>query len=78
MKIGKGALLIYLRTIVDASASDVADALEISLPTVSMALLRLVRSGLANRTWDPKRGVFFYSITPRGEARVNYFAARGL
>jgi DNA-binding MarR family transcriptional regulator len=78
MATGKVALLIYLRTVVDASAREVADALDLSLPTAGMALLRLLRSGLANRTWDPKRGVFFYSITPRGQARVNYFAARGV
>jgi DNA-binding MarR family transcriptional regulator len=72
----KLALLAHLAEVTDASAAEVAVALKRPLPATGMALLRLVRSGLVNRSWDPRRRTYFYAITPRGQARVNYFSSR--
>ena len=72
----KVAILRYLAQVPDAPASEVADALTTSLPATGMALLRLVRSGLASRTLDLTRGVYYYAITPKGRARVQYLSSR--
>lgn len=72
----KLAMLDYLTRVPDAPAAEVASALHLTLPAASMALLRLVRSGLATRAWDRARQTHFYSITTRGRARVEFFAAR--
>jgi DNA-binding MarR family transcriptional regulator len=72
----KFALLAYLAEVTDTSAAEIAVTLERPLPATSMAPLRLVRSGLVSRAWDPRRRTYFYTITPRGQARVNYFSAR--
>ncbi len=76
MHTSKLAVLRYLIQMSDASAPDVAAALHIAVPAASMRLLRLVRGGLAGRAWDPEHRAYFYTITPRGQARVNFFAAR--
>jgi DNA-binding MarR family transcriptional regulator len=78
MNARKLVLLRYLAQVSDASAADVAAALDIAVPAASMGLLRLVRGGLAGRAWDPQHRTYFYAITPRGQARVNFFAARRL
>jgi len=72
----KLAMLEYLTRVPDAPAADVAGALHLALPAASMALLRLVRSGLATRAWDCARHAHFYSITTRGRARVEFFFAK--
>jgi len=76
MNAGKLALLHCLTQVSDASAADVAAALHIAVPAASMRLLRLVRGGLAGRAWDAQHRAYFYAITPRGQARVNFFSAR--
>jgi len=72
----KLSLLTYLTDVGDASVAEVAGALERPLPATGMALLRLVRQGLASRSWDRRHRNYFYAITPRGRARVNYFFTR--
>ena len=73
----KLAILTYLAQVPDAPTLEVAGALAASLPATGMGLLRLVRSGLASRALDFSRGVYYYSITPKGRARVQYLSARG-
>ena len=53
-------------------AYDIADLLRVSYPAAAMALLRLVRQGLAARYLDPESGVYWYELTPKGEARLDY------
>jgi DNA-binding MarR family transcriptional regulator len=72
----KIAILRYLAQVPDARATEVANALTGSLPAAGMALLRLVRSGLASRALDLTAGVYYYSITPKGRARVQYLSLR--
>jgi DNA-binding MarR family transcriptional regulator len=72
----KALLLHHLAQVPDAAAGEVAAAAGISLPAAGMALVRLVRAGLATRAWDPHRRSYFYSISPRGEARVKFFSDR--
>ncbi|MFQ5972404.1 MAG: MarR family transcriptional regulator [Alphaproteobacteria bacterium] len=71
-------ILRYLATVPDASATEVAEALEMSVPAAGMALLRLARSGLAVRSSDPGRGCLFYALTPKGKARLAFFETRRL
>ncbi len=72
----KVALLKYLARVPDAPASEVADALAAALSATGMGLLRLCRSGLASRAVDVTEGVYYYSITPKGRARVQYLSSR--
>jgi len=53
-------------------AYDIADSLSVSYPAAAMALLRLVRQGLAARYLDPESGVYWYELTSKGEARLDY------
>ena len=53
-------------------AYDIADSLSVSYPAAAMALLRLVRQGLAARYLDPESGVYWYELTSNGEARLDY------
>ena len=73
----KFAILRYLAQVHDAPASEVADALTVSLPAAGVGLLRLVRSGLASRAFDVTQRVYYYCITPKGHARVQYLSSRG-
>src|SRR5207245_625613 len=72
----KVEILRHLVQVPDAPASELASALAASLPAMGMGLLRLVRSGLASRALDVNRGVYYYSITPKGRARVQYLSSR--
>ncbi len=72
----KLAILRHLAQVPDATASDVADALEAALPAAGMALLRLVRAGLVDRALDVDRGAFCYRITRKGRDRLLYFSRR--
>jgi len=74
--IGKLTILRYLAEVPDASASEVADALAASLPAAGMGLLRLCRSGLVSRALDSTQGVYYYAITRKGRARVQYLSSR--
>ena len=53
-------------------AHDIAESLEMSYPAAAMALLRLVRQGLTTRFQDPDVGLFWYELTEKGEARLDY------
>ncbi len=65
-------ILSYLDGVTDASAAEVAEALGATLPATGMSLLRLNRAGLVARAWDPNRGCHYYSLSPRGMARLKF------
>ena len=55
-----------------SNAHDIAETLGVSYPAVAMALLRLVRQGLAARYLDPDSGLYWYELTAKGEVRLDY------
>ncbi len=65
-------LLEHLAPVEEANAHEVAEAFGVPYPVAAMALLRLVRQGLAARSRDPNRGTYRYEITDRGGARLQY------
>jgi len=62
----KLSLLTYLTDVADSSVAEVAGALERPLPATGMALLRLVRQGLASRSWDRRHRTYFYASRHAG------------
>ena len=56
-------------------AREIAVALEVAYPAAAMALLRLVRQGLVGRYRDPESGLYWYELTAKGEARLDYLDA---
>src|SRR5262245_47739862 len=66
-------LLSYLAEVGDADAAETAEALGVPYATSAMALLRLVRQGLASRGIDPHRGTHAYRLTDHGQARLEFF-----
>ncbi len=71
----KGDIMHYLSQVSDTSAVDVGASLGLSLPAAGMALLRLTRSGLLCRTWDPQAQCYTYALTAKGYARLAFFEA---
>lgn len=69
----KQELLEYLDLNEYATAEDVANAMQMSYSATAMALMRLVRQDLAARHRDTDTKIHIYEITPRGEARLDYF-----
>ena len=69
----KYRLLQELEQIEYFNAHDVAELLGVTYAAASMALLRLVRQDLAARYVDPDTQLYNYEITPKGEARLDYF-----
>ncbi len=69
----KHELLEYLARVRAADADDVAGAFDVPYSTAAMAMLRLVRQGLARRHLDPDRGTYWYQIADEGRARLLYF-----
>lgn len=65
-------VLAYLDEVGEAPAYDVADAFDVPYPTAAMALLRLVRQGLAARDVDPAKGIYRYALSDRGQDRLAY------
>ena len=57
----------------NTEANDVAQAFDLTYSAAAMALLRLVRQDLAARHIDPDTQLHVYEITPKGEARLDYF-----
>ncbi len=57
----------------EADAPALADALGVPYATSAMALVRLVRQGLAGRRLDPRRGTYSYWVTDHGQARLAFF-----
>ncbi len=55
-------------------AQEVATAMQMSYSATAMALMRLVRQDLAARHRDPDTQLYVYEITPKGEARLDYFS----
>lgn len=66
-------LLEYLDMHDQCDAEQAAIAMQISYSATAMALLRLVRQDLAARFIDPHSQRYVYEITPKGEARLDYF-----
>ena len=69
----KTEVLHYLAEHGGVDASQVAAALGLDAPAAGMALLRLVRQGLANREFDGPTGAYVYALTDKGLARLAYF-----
>lgn len=57
----------------EAGAAEIAEALGVPYATGAMALVRLVRQGLAGRRLDPPRGTYSYWLTDHGHARLAFF-----
>ena len=69
----KQELLEYLELNEHVTAEDVANAMQMSYSATAMALMRLVRQDLAARFRDSDSHLLRYQITPKGEARLDYF-----
>jgi DNA-binding MarR family transcriptional regulator len=76
MGLAKRDLLSFLARVNEASADDVASAIGIRYAVAAMALLRLVRQGLAERSRQDERSIYFYRLSERGRARLRYFEER--
>ncbi len=68
----KRELLEFLAENREADANEVALAFGIPYPVAAMSLLRLVRQGLAARSVDPQLETYWYELTGRGQARLEY------
>ena len=66
-------LLEYLDSHEPTDADDIADVMQMSYSATAMTLLRLVRQDLSARHRDPDTELYVYEITPKGEARLDYF-----
>ncbi len=66
-------LLEYLDSHDPTDADDIADVMQMSYSATAMALMRLVRQDLAARFRDSDSDLLRYQITPKGEARLDYF-----
>jgi len=69
----KAILLSALDSLEQADAVDIAEILQRDYPSTAMGLLRLVRQDLASRYLDPDIHLYVYEITPKGEARLDFF-----
>ncbi len=69
----KAILLSALDSLEQADAVDIAEILQRDYPSTAMGLLRLVRQDLASRYLDPGTQLYVYEITPKGEARLDFF-----
>jgi DNA-binding MarR family transcriptional regulator len=69
----KRDFLAYLAEVGKAEATEIADALGVPYATSAMALLRLVRQGLAGRQRDTRRSPYSYWLTEHGHARLAFF-----
>jgi DNA-binding MarR family transcriptional regulator len=68
----KRQLLAYLDEARHADAEQVAEQLEMDYSAASMGLLRLTRHGLVERRLDPDRGTYWYRLSAKGRARLEY------
>lgn len=68
----KSDLLAYLVRAGEADAQDVAKAFGVRYSVAAMALLRLVRQGLAGRYRTGTRGAYRYKLSERGQSRLAY------
>lgn len=72
----KVEILNYLDKVKDQDARQLAEALQLSCEASGMLLLRLFRQGLLQRELDPDNRMYFYSLTPKGRDRLNYFKSQ--
>lgn len=72
----KQELLNYLADIEGLDAVEAADTLNMSYAALAMALLRLCRQGLVARYQDPHSGCYWYQLTERGAARLDYLESK--
>lgn len=68
----KHDLLAYLARVQQEDALEVACAFGVSYEAAAMALLRLVRQGLAARYLDSDSRLYWYELTPKGETRLDF------
>ena len=68
----KRELLEFLAETREADANEIAAALGVPYSVAAMGLLRLVRQGLVSRYIDPERGIYWYSLSDRGQVRLAY------
>ena len=73
----KRDLLFYLSHNYEADANDVARAFAVRYSVAAMALLRLVRQGLATRDRPAEQGMFRYRLSERGRSRLLYLERHG-
>ena len=69
----KTQLLYTIDSFNRAGAVEIAEILGMTYSAAAMALLRIVRQDLAARYIDPDNQHFVYELTPKGEARLDYF-----
>jgi len=69
----KVELLEYMDAHEPTDAHEIADVMQMSYSASAMALMRLVRQDLAARFRDSDSHLLRYQITPKGEARLDYF-----
>lgn len=53
-------------------AQEMAFRLGVTYSAAAMGLLRLVRQGLVARYRDPESDLYWYELTAKGEARLDY------
>jgi len=68
----KQELLDHIADTETVTASDVAHEFDVSSFTAGMALLRLTRQGLLSRYLDSLTGGYWYRLTERGIARLDF------
>jgi DNA-binding MarR family transcriptional regulator len=69
----KHDLLEYLADAGRADAMDVATTCGVTYAAAAMAILRLARQGLVRRYVDADDGLYFYELSERGHARLEFF-----
>ncbi len=74
--LAKSEILAHLARIEDADARDIAQAFIVRYSVAAMALLRLVRQGLVERSRETMRGPYRYRLLPRGRDRLRYLQQR--
>ncbi len=65
-------LLAFVDANDQPDAIEAALSMDVAYPAAAMGLLRLVRQGLATRYRDPDDDLFWYELTEKGEARLDY------
>jgi DNA-binding MarR family transcriptional regulator len=66
-------ILSYLEMNEEQDVGQIAEEFQMTFEAAGMLLLRLFRQGLLKRELDAQDHMFFYSITPKGRGRLNYF-----
>ncbi|TMI82345.1 MAG: hypothetical protein E6H04_04900 [Bacillati bacterium ANGP1] len=77
MGLTKQKVLTFLAQAPDADAQGVALAFGVSYSVSAMALLRLVRQGLAGRRRHVEGKVYRYHLTERGRSRLEVLRTGG-